>query len=290
MKIRVITDSAVDIPIEFIDKYDIGSVRHSVHFDDKSLKLGLGISIKEYYKKLREMDELPTNSTPTPGDFLNLYKETFEKKEYDHVIYVALSIKLSGTANVARIAAKDYKDKITIIDTESASGVQGLILLAVIKLLEKNTPIEKIIEKIDELKKDYILDVGFFTLENVYKSGRLKSKFVLNLTKFIRIKPIAIMERPGVLVSTLPAFFTNKHMESRLKNIVVKRVKKDTSYDMIISHVENSDGAGRIAKKIMKKVKINDFYITDASPIIGTNTGFGTIIVSLVPSLFSKSL
>ncbi len=285
MKIRVVTDSAADFPIEFIEKFDIGTVAHSVHFEDQAMKIGIGISVKEYYKLLKSMNGLPTNSTPTPQDFDEVFSESLETKKYDHVLYISVSAELSSTGNTARIVAKKYMDKITMFDTESDSGVQGLFVLNAVKLSKENKSVEEIISLFTELRDEYILDVGFFTLDNVYKSGRFKSKFALYLTKIIGIKPIAVMERPGVLVSKLPGFFLQSHMEKRLANIVYKRAKRELVYNLIVSNVENLKGAERITELIKKKVNIKENYITDCSPIVGTNTGEGTIIVSLIPSI-----
>ena len=284
MKVRVVTDSAADFPLEFVEKYDIGTVPHSVHFENQAWKIGIGMSAKEYYQKLKNMNEMPKNATPTPQDFDDVFKESLEAKNYDHILYIAISEKLSSTINPARIAAKKYKDKITIFNTESASGVQGLFVLRAVKLLSENKTIKEILEIFTILRNEYILDVGFFTLENVYKSGRLKSKSVLYLTKLIGIKPIAIMERPGELVSVVPGFFFKSHMERRLANIIISRAKKEKSYDLIISNVENIKGAKSVTNLIKKKLKIKEDYITDCSPIIGTNTGEGTIIIGLIPS------
>lgn len=285
MKIQTITDSAADLPIEFKDKYDIPIVYQRLFFDDREWKVGVDIPVREYYHKLKTMKEIPKSSVPSPQDFQDIFQSCFKEKDYDHVIYVGISESLTGTLNVARVASQEYRDRVTLIDTESASGVQGLITIAVKKLVEQNLPIDKIVEEVEKLKERSILDVGFYTLENVYKSGRLKSKFILNLTKLIGIKPIAVMEQPGKLVSKLPGFVFGFHMENRLTNIIVKRAKKDITYDMIISHVENPKGSKRIANKIKKKLKIRDFYVTDAAPIIGSNTGMKTIIVSVVPSI-----
>lgn len=285
MKIMIITDSAADLPFEFRDKYNIPIVYQRLFFDNRDWKVGVDIPVREYYHKLKKMKAIPKSSVPSPQDFRDIFQSCFKEKDYDHVIYVGISESLTGTLNVARVASQEYSDKVTIIDTESASGVQGLITIAVTKLVERNLPIDKIVEEVEKLKERSILDVGFYTLENVYKSGRLKSKFILNLTKLIGIKPIAVMEQPGKLVSKLPGFVFGFHMENRLTNIIVKRAKKDITYDMIISHVENLKGSTRIANKIKKKLKIRDFYVTDAEPIIGSNTGMKTIIVSVVPSI-----
>ena len=144
MKVRVVTDSAADFPLEFVEKYDIGTVPHSVHFENQAWKIGIGISVKEYYERLKNMKEMPTNATPTPQDFDDVFKESLETKKYDQVLYIAISEKLSSTINPARIAARNYKDKITIFNTQSASGVQGLLVMNAVKLLNENKSIEEI--------------------------------------------------------------------------------------------------------------------------------------------------
>ena len=283
MKVRIVTDSAADFPLELIEKYDIGTVPHSVNFENQEWKIGIGISVKEYYQRLKNMNEMPKNATPTPEDFYELFRESLEEKNYDHVLYISISEKLSSTANPARIAAKRFKEKITIFNSESASGVQGLFILSAYRLLEEEKTVEEIIRIFQKLKEEYILDVGFHTLDYAYRSGRVRFKFVLYLTKILGIKPIAVMERPGVMVSKFPVFFSKSNMEKRLAKIVVKRVKEDLYYNLIVSNVENQKGAERVKEAIEKKIKIKNSYITDCSPIVGTNTGEGTIIVSLLP-------
>jgi DegV family protein with EDD domain len=249
------------------------------------MRIGIGISVKDYYKMMKEMDEIPKNAPPTPQDFYESFQSCFDKEKSDHIIYVGVSEKLSSTVNVARIASRKFEEGITIFNTESASGVEGLMVLAIIKLLKKGKSIDEILEILEKLKEEYILSVGFHTLENVHKSGRLKSKFILNLTKIIGIKPIAIMELPGVLKSRLPGFFTEKSMERRIVKTVMKKTKRERTYDMIVSHVENSEGCQRVVKKIINNLNIKEHYTTEASPVVGTNTGEGTIVVSLLPSI-----
>ncbi len=271
--------------MEIIKKNNVSVVAHIVHFEDEEMKIGIEISVKDYYKKMKEMKEIPKNAPPTPQDFYDVFQACFEEEKSEHIVYVGVSEKLSSTVNVARIASRKFEKGITIFNTESASGVEGLMVLAITKLLKKGKSLTEILEFMEKLKEEYILSVGFHTLENVHKSGRLKSKFILNLTKIMGIKPIAIMELPGVLKSTLPGFFTEKSMEKRIIKTVMKKAKRDRTYDMVISHVENSKGSQRIAKKIIKNLNIKEHYTTEASPVVGTNTGEGTIIVSLLPSI-----
>ena len=285
MKIGVITDSAADLPEELMEKHNVAVIPHVVYFDDKYWKLGVDISVEDFYDLIRTKDLIPPTTNPEPSDFVEKLKEGFKQHGYDHIFSVSVSSELSGaTFNSHRIAAKKFKGKVTVIDTQSASGVQGLIILKIFELSAKGVEIEEIEKYVNEIKKNYFLDVGFHTLDNVYKSGRLKSKFVLNLTKVIKIKPIAVMEKPGILKSKLPGFFTNKSMAKRLISLAIKNVDKSLSYDLVISHVENQEGVDQIIKKLCKRLKVERYFVTPASPIIGTSTGIGTIIVSLLPS------
>ena len=286
MKIRVITDSAADLPVELIEKHNMVRIPHIVFFDDKPWKLGVDISVADFYEKLRNSKFLPSSSNPEPTDFLNHIKESIEVMKYDHIFCVSVAKNLSSSTFLAvRVAAKEYKEQVTIINTESAAGVQGLIALTIAELAEKGNSVEEIEKKITDAIGDYYLNVGFHTLDNVYKSGRLKSKFILNLTKFIGIKPIAEMERPGTLESRIPAFFTNNAMIRRLAKLAIKGTDPNIEYNVVVCHVNNQKGSEVIVEKLEKKRKIGRSFITFATPIVGSNTGMGTIIVSLFPAI-----
>jgi len=286
LRIKVITDSAADLPEEIVEKHQIIRIPHIVIFEDRPWKLGVDISVQDFYERLNTMAEIPSSSNPEPSDFLNHIKNSLEDLKYDHVFCVSVAKDLSSSTFLAvRVASKEYKDKVTIINTQSASGVQGLVALSIAELAEKEVPINEIEEKISKAIEGYYLNVGFHTLDNVYKSGRLKSKIILNLTKILGIKPIAEMERPGTLESTLPAFFTNKSMINRLIRLALKGTNPSISYDLMISHVNNKNGAENIINRLEKKRKIRRSFITQATPIVGSNTGMGTIIVSLLPSI-----
>ncbi len=286
MKIKIITDSAADLPDELIAQHQISIVPHLVFFEDKPWKLGVDISIEEFYNRLKDSKFLPSSSNPEPVDFQDLIDECLNKQNYDHVFCVSVSPELSGsTFLVYRLAIKKFKNKTTLINTGSASGVQGLISLYIAELAEQGKTADEIAKIIEDVKAKYYLNVGFHTLDNVYKSGRIKSKFLLHLTKMIGVKPIAQMEKPGKLTSKTPGFFSNKSMLNRLLKLAIKGTDEKIKYNLVISHVENMQGAQYIIEELKKVRNIDRDFITLASPIIGSSTGLGTIIVSLLPSL-----
>lgn len=283
---KVLVDSAADLPKEYFSKYNIKRVPQKVIFEDgEELKLGEDISVKEYYKKLESTDTIPSSSAPNVYDFVQIFDNSLNNDHYDHIIYFSIASPLSSTYNNARVAAKKFEKKVHVVDTQSASGVQGLLALAAVKLIDKGYTIKDILEYIKELIQDSFCVGGLTTLTNAYKSGRLTSKFVLYLTRFIRVKPIFVIERPGIPKSRFPGFFSNMSMERRLVKLTRRKLSNQKQYSIMISHVNNIEGMERIVSEMRNIENITNIYTTDCSPIIGTYAGPEAIVISSLPSL-----
>jgi len=285
MKIKVITDTAADLPLNVLKDNDITVVPLVVSFEDKVLRLGKDISYEDYYELLDSLDTIPNTAAPDPASFYEEFKDSIEKQGYDFIFCVTVGNELSATYSSAMIAAKKMEDNVHILNSASASGVEGLIALNIVELANKGKSVDEIKRLVNIMKEESHLCAGFHTLENIYKFGRLKSKFILNATKFIRIKPIIVLEEKGDLQSKLPGFFFEKHMLRRLINTTLKKVNRNLVFDMVISHISNESGAEKLKHKIKKKLKIRKEYVTIATPLVGTHTGKRTLILSLVPVL-----
>lgn len=290
MKIKVITDTCADLPLEVIRDKEIEIISQIVSFEDKALRLGKEISFEEYYEILERLEEIPTTAAPDPASFYDIFEKFIHKQKYDFIFCVTVSKELSATHSSATIAAKKIGNKVILINSDSASGVEGLIALIITELANKGYTVEEIQDIVSRMKNESLLCAGFHTFDNIYKSGRLKSKFILNTTKFLRIKPILVLEEKKVLQPKFPGFFTENQMLKRILNAALKRVNRDLVFDMVISHVGNPTGANKLREKIGDKLKIRNEYITIATPLVGTHTGKKTIILSLVPIFDNKNL
>ena len=65
-KLAIVTDSTSDLPKDLVSKNNITSVPLSVIFKEATyLDDGKEISIKDFYKKLKSAEDLPTTTQPT---------------------------------------------------------------------------------------------------------------------------------------------------------------------------------------------------------------------------------
>ncbi len=128
--IALITDSVCDLPMEIMNDYQIHMVPLNLFFGENQYIDKVTITLDKFYQMMEESKDLPSTSQPSVKAFVNLYSNLLT--HYDSVISVHLSDKLSGTFNGAQAAAekvsKETGKRISVMDTKTLSGSQGLLV------------------------------------------------------------------------------------------------------------------------------------------------------------------
>lgn len=127
MAVKVVADSASDIPAELAGELGISVVPCTVFFGAEAFKDGVEITKDEFFHRLTTGGIMPTTTQPSVGDFLDVYRPLAEAGH--DIVSVHVSGKLSGTVNSARLAAEELPNTtVEIVDTELAS--MGVTLAA----------------------------------------------------------------------------------------------------------------------------------------------------------------
>jgi DegV family protein with EDD domain len=197
-KIKVITDSTSDLPLEIIEKYDIEVIPLLITFGEDSYKDGVDIDIYQLLEKMRYMNEFPVTSQVIPKRFLEYY-EKYINEGYK-IISIHLSSKMSGTYQSACMAKEMLQSEdIVVIDSLNVTSGLGLLVIKAAKLKEKNLNIKQIEEEIKKLIPHVKSALVFNSLENLVKGGRL-SKTAGVVGNILAIKPIMAVENGEVIV------------------------------------------------------------------------------------------
>jgi DegV family protein with EDD domain len=283
LKIGLITDSAADLPINIIQEYNITRIPMNIIFGENNYKIGKDISKEEYYIKLKKSKIIPSTSHPDPGEYFNAFQRLLKKESYDHIICVTVTKNLSSTYGTVLLIVKEFQDKITLIDSGSASGGQGLLVLAIAKMIKAGMALDSILNDVENLRKGIILVGCLYSLRNVYKSGRIKSLWLLIVAMLFRIKPVFSMDFNGKIKRRFSALFFRIHALFRLTRIAKMEADNSLVYDILIAHVNNPGGVKRLIRMLRRRVTINEIYISTTTPIVGTFAGQKAIILSLLP-------
>ena len=171
-KIKIITDSTLDLPAELIREKNIEVLPLLINFGEESYLDGVEITTKEMIDKINATGILPTTAQVTP----NRFEETFKKylDEGYKIVVLTLSSDLSGTYQSACIA-KDMleSDDIVVIDSRNVTSGLGLLVLKACELRDKGLGIKEIEEEILKAIPKVKSSLNFESLENLVRGGRL---------------------------------------------------------------------------------------------------------------------
>ena len=171
-KIKIITDSTLDLPADLIREKNIEVLPLLINFGEESYLDGVEITTKEMIDKINATGILPTTAQVTP----NRFEETFKKylDEGYKIVVLTLSSDMSGTYQSACIA-KDMleSDDIVVIDSRNVTSGLGLLVLKACELRDKGLGIKEIEEEILKAIPKVKSSLNFESLENLVRGGRL---------------------------------------------------------------------------------------------------------------------
>ena len=171
-KIKIITDSTLDIPVDLIKKNNIEVMPLLINFGEDSYLDGVDITPTEMIEIINRENVLPTTAQITPTRF----EETF-KKYLDQgykIVTLVLSSEMSGTYQSACIA-KDMleTEDIVVIDSKNVTSGLGLLVLKACRLRDNGASIKEIEEEILKTRDKVKCTLNFESLDNLVRGGRL---------------------------------------------------------------------------------------------------------------------
>lgn len=282
-RIALIVDSGTDVPISFIEKYNIFVLPLIINYNNKSYYDGIDITSEEVYTRLSY--EIPTTSLPD----MQIIKNVFEKIKsdgYNKIIAVTISSKLSGTYNAIRLASEEFSDiKTYILDTKNIGIGAGMSAIAAAEMIEKNFSYNKIIDKLEEIAIDTKVFFCLNTLEYLKKGGRI-GHVKGTIGSLLDIKPIISCNTDGIYYS-IHNCIGRKQSINKTITYAKKFADKCGKYNIAIAHGSAEAELQKIEIQIKNTFNnINKFLKGSVSPALGIHTGPGLIGVAVQKAIF----
>ncbi|PKJ52924.1 DegV family protein [Bacillus sp. SN10] len=277
MGVKIITDSAADLPVELLQAYDIDLIPLRV-YDEAETEYLDGVTL-ESVTLLQKMREGAVYRTSLPS--LETFQEKFVSyaKEGNPCIYLAFSSELSGTYQSSVLIKEEVKETyanldLEIIDTKCASLGQGLVVLEAAKMAKDGASKEDILKRVDFLMNhmEHIFTVA--DLQYLVRGGRL-SKVAGFIGGLLNIKPILNVEE-GKLVP-LEKVRGKKKVLSRIVDIMEERGKELKGQTIGMTHGDDLETAEALKALITERFGCEVFIINTIGAAIGAHTGPGVI-------------
>lgn len=277
MSVKIITDSAADLPVELLQAYDIDLIPLRV-YDEAETEYLDGVTL-ESVTLLQKMREGAVYRTSLPS--LETFQEKFVSyaKEGNPCIYLAFSSELSGTYQSSVVIKEEVKETyadldLEIIDTKCASLGQGLVVLEAAKMAKDGASKEDILNRVAFLMNhmEHIFTVA--DLQYLVRGGRL-SKVAGFIGGLLNIKPILNVEE-GKLVP-LEKVRGKKKVLSRIVDIMEERGKDLKAQTIGITHGDDLETAEALKSLITERFGCEVFIVNTIGAAIGAHTGPGVI-------------
>jgi len=280
MALKILCDSACDLPEDLINKLGIDVLPIMVIRGEKSYRDKIDISPKEVYDNMRSGVVYKTAQiTPL------IFQEKFEEltKDGSSLIYLGFSSELSSTFQSAHLAKLQVIGEnpgvdIEIIDSKAASGGYGFIVNEAAKALKEGKSKEEILEIIDYNIKniDHIFTVD--DIEYLYRGGRV-SKTNAVLGGMLNIKPVLEVV-DGKLAVLEKVRGKNKVYKTMVELMEKRAINKDfTSKTVYVFHGDDIEAAEKLKEMISEKLGVKDFLIGEVGAVIGAHAGPGVLTV-----------
>lgn len=265
--IRIVTDSAGDIPASLAEEHDIRIVPLDVRLGDWGPDEMRLIEPSEFWRRCDTTSALPETSAPSPGAFA----ESFAQAANDgcaSVVCLTLSAGLSSTYQAACAGDDEVRERIEVrvVDTRTVTLGQALVVLEAAKVASATNDLD-ITESAARAVVPKIRVFGALdTMDNVRKGGRIGTARAL-LGSLLSIKPI-IEIRDGVA----EAESRQRTRAGSLEYLVNKLKQAGKLEGLAVAHAAAPD-LEVFLDMVDGLYPREDILINYIGPVIGTHAG-----------------
>jgi DegV family protein with EDD domain len=267
-RIRVVTDSASDLPQEIATRLDIDVVPLTIRFGDEEFT---ELSPETFWAKCKVAKTLPETSAPSPGAFQAAF-ERAKAEGFDGVIVLTLSSLLSATHQAAVLGAEAVKGQIDVrvVDTLSVSMGQGLLVIDIAEAAADGADLDALVPRAAELTKKIGVVATIDTLEHLIKGGRIGGAKAF-LGQVLSIKPLI-----GVVGGVVTEAGRQRTRAKALAVVAKAAADHAPLRRFALIHGASSDVV--TLEALVKDVPTQfPIIVADMGPVVGTHGGPGII-------------
>jgi DegV family protein with EDD domain len=273
MGVRVVTDSACDLPPDLVEALGIEIVPLSIRFGAEELVDRDELSVDDFWDRLRVAEALPETSAPSAGAFESRFRDLIGRGATG-IVCVNLSSRLSATMQAAQLAADAVGAAcpIHVIDSMTCSLGLGSLVLTAARRGADGDPIDQIVAEVTARRDRTRLFGSLDTLEFIKRGGRIGNARAL-LGTMLSIKPV-IEVRDGAVEES-----GRVRTRSKALRLLADKVAAQPVDSVALLHGQ-ADDVDELLDLLDPIVPKDEIVIGVVGPVIGTHAGPGVIGVT----------
>lgn len=278
---QIVTDWGADLSPELLKKLSIHFIPLPVTMRGVTYERDGELDKERFYKELSDTDVFPTTSAPSVGSLVNLYRKLAE--EDTEILSIHVSSGLSGTFNVAKIAARQVPEaNIVVVDSKVLSCLQGWQVEAAARAAKAGWSLKRILILLDRIRA---LADGAFTVQSLgylVHSGRLGHLKGM-LASMLSIKPVIGIEKIGGTLIPYGREMTIGRALDRMVELITQFYSKETALRVQPVHGSNLEVVNLLIEKIRQRFTCQIDPVLSVAPVLGAHTGPSVVGFGVIP-------
>lgn len=272
-KVGIVTDTISCVPKELIKEYDIRVVPVGLVIDGQSYR-DTDITNEEFWELFYQAKEQPTTSAVSPGDFLAAFTEL--SKSTDSIVCILVSKMLSATHEAAVQASKMVKSEhpklsIEIIDSKTATGAQGFIVLAAARAAQAGKSLAEVVKAAQDMIPRVKFVVGMDTLKYLIKSGRAPKTAYMG--EVLQVKPIIGMVSGTGLVESLGRVRGKRKAMAKLADMIKDHADTEKPVHLMVHYTDGIAAGEELRDIVTSRYNCAEVHLTPYTPVMASQTG-----------------
>jgi DegV family protein with EDD domain len=278
----IVCDTTSYLPPELIAEHGVRVVSLYVTIEGEQRPESAIDDYGAFYERLRLSGAGATTSQPSIGDFVSVYEPLLEQGR--EIVSIHLSAGISGTYEAASQARDQLAEAdrggelIHVVDSRTASGGMGLLVLAGAAAAERGAGGEEVLSRVQEAREGLKMWFAIDTLEYLRRGGRIGLARAW-LGSALKIKPILTLEEEIMPVERVR---TRTRAIERLRDYA--RQRHESGADAwVVQHIRDPETAGELADFCRDLFGREAVFISEVGPVIGAHVGPGLLGFGSVP-------
>lgn len=270
------TDSAASLPADLAAANGVTVVPMWVAVGGEQYRDG-ELSLAEV---LERVDEGLSTSGPAPGE---LARAASEADQGDGVVILTLSQNMSGVYQSARLAtelleAGPERERVAVVDTGTAAGAEGLVVLAAARAAQAGLPLGSVVEAAQRAGRKVRLLATLPSLDYLARGGRVPGAAAWG-ARWLGLNPVFEFKQGKVKPlrpARGPRLARRRIVETWSREVTAERARGAALHVAALHSLEPSVAAGLLAE-VRQRLEPATAFVGSFSPVMVAHTGPGLV-------------
>jgi DegV family protein with EDD domain len=269
--VGIVTDSAASLPSTIAEEHGIRVVPMHLLTGGRDVRDG-ELPLAEVVDEVVRNPKATTTSGPAPGEFLAAIEEVGGP---EGTVVLTIAGHMSGTYKAAWAAANLAETPVKVVDTGTAAGAEGLVVLAAAATAATGAPID-VVEARAAMVADRVQLVATVAgLEHLQRSGRVPG-IAGWAGRRLGLHPLFSF-RGGHVLPLRPAQGRTAALDRMLTRWRRSRPSSPARLHVAVLHALADDEARDLLARVTAEVQPQTAFVGEFSPVMVAHVGPGLI-------------